>query len=60
MIHVMLQYPEVYTDLVFVSISTLPLELRSSTKITTDMEIEDGVYTTSFSCHVKSVKDSPE
>ena len=60
MIHVMLQYPEVYTDLVFVSISTLPLELRSSAKITTDMEIEDGVYTTSVSSHVRSVKDLPE
>ena len=28
MLHVMLWYPEVYTDIIFVSICTMPLELR--------------------------------
>jgi predicted GIY-YIG superfamily endonuclease len=58
MLHVMLQYPEVYTDLAFVSISTLPLELRCYKKITTDTQVEDGVYTTSVSYHVRSEKDN--
>jgi predicted GIY-YIG superfamily endonuclease len=56
MMHVMLRYPEVYTDLVFISVSSLPLELRCFKKITTDSEIEDGVYTNSVSQHIRSNK----
>ena len=52
MLHAILQYLEVYTDLVFVSVSTLPLELRCTKKIDTDFEVEDGVYVMSLSHHV--------
>ena len=34
MIHLMLQYSEVYTDLNFVKVCTLPLELRPGIPIT--------------------------
>ena len=62
MLHVMLRYPEVYTDLTFVSISTLPLELRCSKKISTDIvdaleDDEDGFYTTSVSSHIRDNKN---
>ena len=58
----MLRYPEVYTDLTFVSISTLPLELRCSKKISTDIvdaleDDEDGFYTTSVSSHSRDNKN---
>ena len=36
MIHVMLRYPEVYSDLEFTSVSTMPLEMRCMKKIHTD------------------------
>ena len=55
----MLRYPEVYTDLVFISVSTLPLELRCYKKISTDImreeeDVQDGTFTTSLSMHVRS------
>ena len=57
----MLRYPEVYTDLVFVSVSTMPLELRCAKKIDSDSiedsSIEDGSFTTSISSHVRSIKN---
>ena len=56
MLHVMLRYPEVYTDLIFISISTMPLELRCTVNIETDSEINDGFYTNSISHFVRSQK----
>jgi predicted GIY-YIG superfamily endonuclease len=56
MLHVMLQYHEVYTDLIFVSISTMPLELRCSQKLVTDAETEDGMYTDTVSSLIRSQK----
>ena len=59
MMHVLLQYPEVYSDLAFTSISTLPLELRCTTRIGTDNiqdDVEDGTFTTTVSQHVRSGK----
>ena len=44
MLHMMLRYPEVYTDLKFISISTMPFELRCLEKIDTNNKIEDGFY----------------
>ena len=58
MLHVMLRYPEVYTDLVFISISTMPLELRCTKVIPTDSEFDDGYYSTSISEHIRSNKSN--
>jgi hypothetical protein len=46
MLHLILQYPEVYTDLNFVRVCTLPLELRAGTPIKASKNIyaEDGAY----------------
>ena len=48
MSHVMLKYPEVYTDLQFIPIPTMPLELRFGAVIKTydEKETEDGAYLT--------------
>ena len=57
MLHVMLKYPEVYTDLKFVSICTMPLELRVSKKINIDSETnDDGFFINSVSDQVRSNK----
>ena len=56
MLHVMLRYPEVYTDLCFVSISTLPLELRCVKQISTDEEVNDGVFVESESSFIRESK----
>ena len=54
MLHVMLKYPEVYTNLRFISISTMPLELRAGVQIDTDAnDLEDGAYVGSISDHVR-------
>ena len=46
MLRVMFRYYEVYIDLRFIAISTMPFELRCLEKIDTHNEIEDG-----FHCH---------
>ena len=60
----MLQYPEVYTDLRFCSVLTLPLELRCGKKIITDTardgddeNVTDGTYTTSIPHHIRQQKN---
>ena len=45
MLHVMLKYPEVLTDLKFVSIPTVPLELRARVGISADKVSKDGAFT---------------
>ena len=54
MLHVMLRYPEVYTDLRFVSISTLPLETRCLRQISTDEEVNDGIFVESEACFIRA------
>ena len=44
MLHVMLRYPEVYADLRFVLILTLPLELRVAKNINLYAETNDDVF----------------
>ena len=44
MLHVMLKYPEVVTDIDFIKVSTVPLELRSGIVINSDTETKDGAY----------------
>ena len=46
MSHVMLKYPEVYTDLVFTSVPTMPLELRAGvdTEVEVDVDMDGGVF----------------
>ena len=56
MLHNMLRYPECYTDLTFVNIPTVPLELRAGIVISTDKAPEDGAYTTSVSNHIRLFK----
>ena len=58
MLHVMLWYTEVYTDLIFVSICTLPLELRVANNINLDSETnDDGFFVTCISDQVRSNKE---
>ncbi len=45
--HVMLKYPEIITNLKFVKLSTMPLELRGGIALTLDVITEDGAYTIS-------------
>ena len=58
MLHNMLKYPECYTDLAFIDIPTLLLELRAGIIFPTDEEVheipEDGTYTTLLSDHILS------
>ena len=54
MLHVMLRYPEVYTDLRFVTISTLPLESRCLKKISTDEEVNDGIFIESEASFIRA------
>ena len=44
MLHMQLKYPEVITNLDFVKLTTMPLELRGGILITSDVEQEDGAY----------------
>ena len=55
MLHHMLRYAEVITDLNFVVISTLPLELRmGGIKVVTDNAVEDGAFVSSASNHIRN------
>ena len=57
MLNCMLRYEEVYTDLICISISTMPLELRiGGVNVDTDQNIEDGSYTSSVFNHIHSNK----
>ena len=55
MMHVMLKYPEVYTNMRFISIPTMPLELRAGVVLDTNSneEDEDGEYITSASDSIR-------
>ena len=57
MLHVMLRYPEVYTDLRFVSISTMPLELRCLRQMATDTQVQDGVFVNSMSTAIRDSRN---
>eukprot|EP00957_Ditylum_brightwellii_P052664 3992653-Ditylum_brightwellii.AAC.1 len=47
MMHVMLKYPKIITNLKFVKISTMPLELIGGIALSSDVITEDGAYTCS-------------
>ena len=53
----MCQYPDVITDLYFVSIDSLPLELSKGESVPTDTTVEDGAYVTSVSDQILSSKN---
>ena len=57
MYHLMCQYPDVITDLCFVSIDSLPLELYKGESVPTDTNVEGGVYITSISDQICSIKN---
>eukprot|EP00957_Ditylum_brightwellii_P054487 4128891-Ditylum_brightwellii.AAC.1 len=44
MLHVMLKYPEIVTNIEFIKVTTTPLELRGGIAITFDDNKEDDVY----------------
>ena len=44
MMHVMLKYPEVVTNLEFIKLSTMPLELRGGIALSSDVVTEDSAY----------------
>jgi len=46
MLHAILRYPEVITNLIFAAITTMPLELRAGIKVDSDMVdvLEDGAF----------------
>eukprot|EP00957_Ditylum_brightwellii_P022146 1670935-Ditylum_brightwellii.AAC.1 len=44
MLHIMLKYPEIVTNLDFIKVSAMPLELRAGTAINSDAETEDGAF----------------
>ena len=44
MLHNMLKYPEIVTNLDFINVSTMPLELRAGIMIESDKQIEDGAF----------------
>ena len=47
MLHVILKYPEIIANLTFVKLSTMPLELRASVDIKSDIEeTTDGAFIT--------------
>ena len=45
--HILLKYPEVVTNLDFIKVSIIPLELRSGIKGNYDTETKDGAYAVS-------------
>ena len=50
MLHVLLKYPEVITNLIFVKVTTMPLEFRAGVIVTSgnkDSTTEDGAFVTS-------------
>lgn len=44
MLHNMLKYPEVVTNLDFIKVPTMPLELRTGIVIESDKQMEDGAF----------------
>ena len=44
MLHIMLRYPEEYMDLIFVSICTIPLELRVEKNVNLYAETNDDEF----------------
>ena len=56
MLHVMLKYPEVLTDLKFVSIPTVPLELRARVGISADKVASDEAFTIPEIVEVRTAK----
>eukprot|EP00957_Ditylum_brightwellii_P189039 14390964-Ditylum_brightwellii.AAC.1 len=44
MLHVMLKYPFIVTNLEFIKVTTMPLELRVGIATTVDDNTEDGAY----------------
>ena len=44
MLHNMLKYPEIVTNLDFIKVSTMPLELRAGIMVESDKQIEDGAF----------------
>ena len=46
MLHVILKYPEVITNLQFIKVCTMPLELRGGIMLDSTKIIEDGAYVT--------------
>eukprot|EP00957_Ditylum_brightwellii_P119074 9082097-Ditylum_brightwellii.AAC.1 len=44
MLHVMLKYPEIVTNLDFIKVSIMTLKLRAGTAINSDAEREDGAF----------------
>lgn len=60
MLHVMLKYPEVYSNLNFIQISTMPLELRAGIEVNNKNDnVEDGAHIGSLSNHIRHEKDLP-
>eukprot|EP00957_Ditylum_brightwellii_P017621 1327391-Ditylum_brightwellii.AAC.1 len=57
MLHVMLKYQEIVTNLEFIKVTTMPLELQSGIAITFDDNIEDDVYICSAVESFYRVKD---
>ena len=54
MFHRMLRYAEVYTNLICIETSKIPLELRiGGVKVNTDQNIEDSAYTSSVSNNIR-------
>ena len=43
-IYVMLKYPEVVTNLIFIKLSTLQLDLWAGIRVNFDKDTEDGAY----------------
>jgi hypothetical protein len=61
MLHVMLKYPEIVTNLEFIKVTTMPLELQGGIAITFDDNTEDDAYICSVVesfCRVKADLDT--
>ena len=63
MLHHMLQYREVYTDLEIISVPSMPLEFRAginiSNKNPSNLCVHDGAQSGSMSNDIRSMKDLP-
>lgn len=63
MLHHMLQYPEVITDMSFINISTLPLELRAGVEVfkyKSPVDVEDGQHVFPPPYNLRSAKNFQE
>ena len=60
MLHMLLQYPEVLTNLKFIKVSTIPLELCAGIPTQKQFTVEDGAFVTSpidnYKQHVLSLE----